>query len=120
MKNLITHISEGEQDIFENAFYEKYGELDDDYSILVGYGDIDKTFKELGNEEYVNVNDIVSAQTEIDDDKLYEYVGSEVYDGGYGLRFNGDSEVMLLDGNHRVCAAICNDVDDVKMIIIEL
>ena len=114
MKNLITKINDAS--VYFDAFEEKY----EDYSISFDWGDIDETFAELAGNEQVNVADCVSEQEEIENARFQELIGSGNYNGAYGVRFAGNSEVLVCDGNHRICAAINDGVQTITMRIINI
>lgn len=85
-------------------------------------GDIDKTFKELGKDVYVDINSSINTpQDFLNKQDVAKYMSSRNYDGIKALRYtDGNSErIMIVDGNHRFVAAKLNHERKVKMRIIE-
>lgn len=92
------------------------------YSLSQEVGDIDKTFKELGKDVYVDINSSINTpQDFLNKQDVAKYMSSRNYDGIKALRYtDGNSErIMIVDGNHRFVAAKLNHERKVKMRIIE-
>ena len=92
--------------VYIDAFDNAYSDVDEDYSISMDYGDMEKTFSELGQTETVNVDNIVSPQATLDSKTVSKYMKTKKFDGAYGVKFQGSDEVMVVDGNHRIGAAM--------------
>jgi hypothetical protein len=118
MRNFITRTNDA--GIYEDAFDSAFSDLDEDYSISVDWGDMDKTFSDLGRSETVSVDDIVSPQETLNSKTVSKYMKTKKFDGAYGVRFEGDSQVMVTDGNHRIAAAMKSGKSSVNMKIITI
>ena len=120
-ENISNFISQTyDEETYTNAFDDQFQNIDEDYSVSFEYGNIERTFSELGKTESVSVDNIVSSQDYLDSAKLAEYVKSKKYDGAWGVRFAGSDEVLIRDGNHRIAAAMKNGVSTVNMKIITI
>ena len=106
--------------IYVDAFDNQYSDVDEDYSISMDYGDMEKTFADLGKTETVNVDNIVSPQTTLDSKTVSKYMKAKKFDGAYGVKFQGSEEVMVVDGNHRIGAAMKSGKSSVKMKVITI
>lgn len=106
--------------VYIDAFDNAYSDVDEDYSISMDYGDIEKTFSELGQTETVNVDNIVSPQATLDSKTVSKYMKTKKFDGAYGVKFQGSDEVMVVDGNHRIGAAMKSGKSTVKMKVITI
>ena len=106
--------------VYIDAFDNAYSDVDEDYSISMDYGDMEKTFSELGQTETVNVDNIVSPQATLDSKTVSKYMKTKKFDGAYGVKFQGSDEVMVVDGNHRIGAAIKSGKSTVNMKVITI
>ena len=106
--------------VYVDAFDNAYSDVDEDYSISMDYGDMEKTFSDLGKTETVNVDNIVSPQTTLDSKTVSKYMKAKKFDGAYGVKFQGSDEVMVVDGNHRIGAAIKSGKSTVNMKVITI
>lgn len=106
--------------VYIDAFDNAYSDVDEDYSISMDYGDMEKTFSELGQTETVNVDNIVSPQATLDSKTVSKYMKTKKFDGAYGVKFQGSDEVMVVDGNHRIGAAMKSGKSTVKMKVITI
>jgi hypothetical protein len=106
--------------IYVDAFDNAYSDIDEDYSISMDYGDMEKTFADLGKTETVNVDNIVSPQATLDSKTVNKYMKAKKFDGAYGVKFQGSDEVMVVDGNHRIGAAIKSGKSTVNMKVITI
>ena len=119
IRNIITKTND--YNIYENAFNDAYSNIDEDYSISFDYGDIEKTFSDLGKTETVDVDYLVSPQTMVNSKTVNEYINAKNFNGSYGVKFQGnDEEVMVVDGNHKINAAIKSGESAVKMKVITI
>lgn len=106
--------------VYIDAFDNAYSDVDEDYSISMDYGDMEKTFAELGQTETVSVDNIVSPQATLDSKTVSKYMKTKKFDGAYGVKFQGSDEVMVVDGNHRIGAAIKSGKSTVNMKVITI
>lgn len=109
----------GVEEAVIGSFHRVYGKK---YSLSQEVGDIDKTFKELGEDVYVDINSSINTpQDFLNKQDVAKYMSSRNYDGIKALRYtDGNSErIMIVDGNHRFVAAKLNHERKVKMRIIE-
>lgn len=106
--------------VYIDAFDDAYSDVDEDYSISMDYGDMEKTFSELGQTETVDVDNIVSPQATLDSKTVSKYMKTKKFDGAYGVKFQGSDEVMVVDGNHRIGAAMKSGKSTVKMKVITI
>lgn len=118
ISNIITRTND--DGIYVDAFDNAYSGIDEDYSISMDYGDMEKTFSDLGQTETVDVDNIVSPQATLDSKTVSKYMKTKNFDGAYGVKFQGSDEVMVVDGNHRIGAAMKSGKSTVKMKVITI
>lgn len=118
IRNNITPTND--EGVYIDAFDNEYLDIDEDYSISIEYGDMEKTFSDLGRIETVDVNNIVSPQATLELNTVNKYIKTKNFDGAYGVKFQGSDEVMVVDGNHRISAAIKSGKNTVKMNVITI
>ena len=80
----------------------------------------DAIFETEGKIVDVDIDNIVSAQDEIDDLHCEELVQANYYDGALGLKFADCDEVFVVDGNHRINSAIISGKTSVEMCVITM
>ena len=115
----ISKTPQGVEEAVIGSFHRVYGKK---YRLSQEVGDIDKTFKELGKDVYVDINSSINTpQDFLNKQDVAKYMSSRNYDGIKALRYtDGNSErIMIVDGNHRFVAAKLNHERKVKMRIIE-
>lgn len=97
--------------MYEDSFLNKFDEC-------LAYSDL--VWENNAVLEYVPIDLLVSPQEEVDKDRVDEIADSGYFDGAMGLRFKGNDEVCIVEGNHRVNAAIQSGKQQVLISIVSL
>lgn len=112
-----------EETVYEN-FKEKYAQQNPAYGLSQEMDDVDKTFKDLGEDKEIDMTkiDISTPQEFLNISDTAKYMNTQKYNGikAVSYNMNGKNKLMIVDGNHRFVAAKFNGVKKVKMRVITI